>query len=359
MTLTQHICIIGGGIIGCATALALATAGCRVTLLERGILGGESSWAGAGLLSPLLPWHYREEVTRLTDWSRALYPAWISGLRAASGVDPEYRISGMLVLPPYDWPAARAWAGARGEPVQELSARSMLLDLAIDDTALWMSGVAQVRNPRLLQALRLALLQQGVQILEQTAVTGWRSRSTCIEAVTTAQGEIVADEFVFAAGAWSRELLGELGVDIPVNPVRGQIVLFKSEPGRLKQVVYRDGLYIIPRDDGHILVGSTLEEVGFDKAVTQAARIDLSRRAAELLPFLAQAPLVAHWAGLRPGSPDNIPIMTRHPTIENLYLSSGHYRYGVTMAPASAQFMANLILGLPNPIDTTPYRWPS
>lgn len=357
--MTQQVLIVGGGVIGCATALALATAGCRVTLIERGTLGGESSWAGAGLLSPLLPWHYRDEVTRLTDWSRALYPAWIGDLRAASGVDPEYRACGMLVLPPYDLAAALAWAGVSGEPVQELSARSMLPALALDDSALWMSRVAQVRNPRLLQALRLALLRHGVQILEQTAVTGWRSTPTRIDAVTTAQGAIAADEFVLAAGAWSRELLGEQGADIPIKPVRGQIVLFKSEPGRLQQVVYRDGLYIIPRDDGHILVGSTLEEVGFDKGVTEAARIDLTQRAAALLPFLEQTPMVGHWAGLRPGSPDNIPIMARHPAIENLYLSSGHYRYGVTMAPASAQFMANLILGRPNPIDASPYRWPA
>jgi glycine oxidase len=356
--LNQHICITGGGVIGCATALALATAGCRVTLIERGELGGESSWAGAGLLSPLLPWHYRDEVTRLTDWSRALYPAWIGDLQAASGVDPEYRTCGMLVLPPYDRAAALAWPVASGEPAQEISARSMLPALAVDDSALWMSQVAQVRNPRLLQALRLALLRHGVQILEHTAVTGWRATPTRIDAVTTAQGVITADAFVLAAGAWSRELLGEWGAQILIKPVRGQIVLFKSEPGRLRQIVYRDGLYIIPRDDGHILAGSTLEDAGFDKGVTEAARSDLTRRATELLPFLAQTPMAGQWAGLRPGSPDNIPVMARHPSIENLYLSSGHYRYGVTMAPASAQLMANLVLGRSNPIDVSPYRWP-
>ena len=355
----QHVCITGGGVIGCATALALATAGCRVTLIERGALGGESSWAGAGLLSPLLPWHYRDEVTRLTDWSRALYPGWTRDLHAASGVDPEYRACGMLVLPPYDLAAAQTWAGARGEPVQALSARSMLPALAVDDSALWMSRVAQVRNPRLLRALRLALLRHGVEIFEHTAVSAWRSTPTRIDAVSTSQGAFAADEFLVAAGAWSGELLRELGADIPIKPVRGQIVLFKTEPGRLKHVVYRDGLYIIPRDDGHILVGSTLEDVGFDTCVTDDARVNLIERANELLPFLNQTSVVAHWSGLRPGSPDNIPIMARHPTIENLYLNSGHFRYGVTMAPASAQFVANLILGLPNPIDPTPYRWPS
>jgi len=357
--LLKHVCIIGGGVIGCATALALTTAGCRVTLIERSALGGESSWAGAGLLSPLLPWDYPDEVTRLTDWSRALYPAWIGDLREAGGADPEYCACGMLVLPPYERAAALAWMSAHGQPIQELSARSMLPDLAVDASALWMSQVAQVRNPRLLQALHQALLQRGVQIFEQTDVTGWHATSTQIDSVTTAQGVMTADVFVVAAGAWTGELLRELGADIPIKPVRGQIVLFKSAPGRLKQVVYRDGLYIIPRDDGHILVGSTLEDVGFDTGVTDEARVNLIRRASELLPFLKHTPVVAHWSGLRPGSPDNIPIMARHPTIENLYLNSGHFRYGVTMAPASAQFITNLILGHPNPIDATPYCWPT
>ena len=355
-TLARHICIIGGGVIGCATALALADAGERVTLIERGGLGAEASWAGAGLLSLLLPWQYREEVARLAQWSRALYPEWIAAL---SGIDPEYRRCGMLVLPPYDLVQAQNWAAANGETFAEISARSLDPQLIFDTTALWMPRVAQVRNPRLLQALHQTLLQHGVKIFEQTEVTDWHVPSTRLNSVTTTQGVKIADVFVVAAGAWSGELLRELGADIPIKPVRGQIVLLKSDPGRLKQVVYQDGLYIIPRDDGHILIGSTLEDVGFDTGVTEVARINLIGRASELLPFLKQTPVVAHWSGLRPGSPDNIPIMARHPSIENLYLNSGHFRYGVTMAPASAQFMANLILGLANPIDAAPYRWPS
>ena len=212
-----------------------------MTLIERGALGGESSWAGAGLLSPLLPWQYPDEVMRLTDWSRALYPAWIGDLYAASGVDPEYRTCGMLVLPPYELTVARAWMNAHGQPVQELAARSLLPDLAVDESALWMSQVAQVRNPRLLRALHQALVQRGVEIFEHTAVTGWQASPQCIKSVSTAQGAFAADEFLVAAGAWSGELLRELGADIPIKPVRGQIVLFKIEPGRLKHVVYRDG----------------------------------------------------------------------------------------------------------------------
>lgn len=352
----QRVYVIGGGVIGCATALALAmTAACRVSLIERSTLGSESSWAGAGLLSPLLPWHYPGEVTRLVDWSNELYPAWVAALQAASGIDPEYRSCGMLVLPPYDRAAARAWAASSGGAVHESPARSVLPDLALDAEGLWLPQVAQVRNPRLLQALRQALTQRGVEILEHTEVRGWVRCGNQVSGVETSRGRFEADTYLVAAGAWSAKILDE---PLPIKPMRGQIVLLKGPAGDLRHILYADGLYVIPRDDGHILIGSTLEDVGFDKSTTEAARVDLLARASALLPLLADLPVVGHWAGLRPGSPDNIPIMARHPALDNLYLSSGHYRYGVTMAPASAQFMANLILGRPNPIDAEPYRWP-
>ena len=355
--MTPHVVITGGGIIGCASALALAQAGCRVTLVERGVLGGESSWAGAGLLSALLPWDYRVEVVRLLDQSRALYPAWLESLRD-SGVDPEYRISGLLVLPSYDLAKALVWANTRGEVIEELPGRHLEPSLACDSAALWMPQVAQVRNPRLLRALRLTLLAHGVKVLEATSVSAWRTAGGRIAGAETSQGLLEADDFVIAAGAWSGEVLGAWGAHVPIKPMRGQIVLYKSTPGRLRHMLYCDGFYLIPRDDGHILAGSTLEDVGFDKRVTDAARFDLMQRATELLPWLKGAPIVAHWAGLRPGTPDNMPIIDRHPELENLFMNSGHYRYGVTLAPASAQALANLMLGRTSEFDLAAFRWP-
>ena len=355
--MTPHVLIVGAGIIGCASALALAQAGCRVTLVERGTLGGESSWAGAGLLSALLPWDYRAEVVRLLDQSRALYPAWLESLHG-SGVDAEYRVSGLLVLPPYDLSKALVWARTSTESIEELPAQHREPSLACNSAALWLSQVAQVRNPRLLRALRLTLIQHGVTLLEATPVSAWRTAGGRMTGAQTPQGLLEADIFVIAAGAWSGEVLGAWGARIPIKPMRGQIVLYKSTPGRLRHMVYRDGFYLIPRDDGHILAGSTLEDVGFDKRVTDAARFDLIQRATELLPWLKDAPVVAHWAGLRPGSPDNRPIIDRHPELENLFINSGHYRYGVTLAPASAQGLADLILERSGSIDVRAFRWP-
>ena len=355
--MTQSVLIIGGGIIGCASALALAQAGCRVTLVERGNLGGEASWAGAGLLSALLPWDYRDELVHLLHQSRAMYPAWLEDLRV-SGVDPEYRASGLLVLPPYDLTKALSWARTSTEPMEALPAQSIEPSLASDSAALWMPQVAQVRNPRLLRALRQTLVQQGVALHEATSVTGWRSVGGRITGAETSQGTLEADSFVIAAGAWSGEVLGEWGAKLPIKPMRGQIVLYKSTPGRLRHMLYCDGFYLIPRDDGHILAGSTLEDVGFDKQVTDTARQSLMQRAIVLLPWLKDAPVVAHWAGLRPASPDNMPIISRHPEIENLYINSGHYRYGVTLAPASAQGLADLILGRDSQFGLSAFGWP-
>lgn len=355
--MVRDVCIVGGGVVGCALALELSNAGARVALVERGRLGTESSWAGAGLLMPLLPWHYREAVVRLAQWGRALYPAWTAMLHAASGIDPEYRVSGMLVLPPFDAAPAQAWAAQANEPLEIGPARQRESALSSDCEALWLPAVAQVRNPRLMQALGAALRARGVEILEHTAARAWRIEGERVAGLMTDSDMLTAASYVIAAGAWSAALVED--AKVPIKPVRGQIVLLKSSPGRLRRVLYCDGLYVIPRDDGHLLIGSTLEDVGFDKSATGAARADLLARASVWLPWLAELPVAGHWAGLRPGSPDNMPIIGRHPRLANLYMSSGHFRYGVTMAPASAKLLADQLLGRAGCAETGAYAWPA
>ena len=195
-------------------------------------------------------------------------------------------------------------------------------------------------------------------IVEHAEVTSWQIERGRVVAAITSQGEYTAANFIVAAGAWSYSLLGEHALKLDIHPVRGQMLLFKVEPGLLRTIILQDGFYLIPRQDGHILAGSTLEEVGFDKSATATVREVLLMKAHALLPALSEATLVNHWAGLRPGSPANIPVISRHPAIANLYLNSGHHRYGVTMAPGSAQLMANMLFDAPQPFDVTPYLWP-
>lgn len=353
----RHVLIVGGGIAGLATAWELARAGARVSLIERRETGRESSWAGAGILSALLPWNYRHPVNRLINASLARFPAWIEGLRHSARTDPEYRRTGMLVLPPFDAPAADAWLNEHGLGTESLPAA---LDIALPGArdGLWLGHVAQVRNPRILRALREACVAAGVAIHEMREATGLRSLGERVSGIVTDAGLWSADDYVLTTGAWSTQLLGSLSANLPVRPVRGQMLLYAAAPGRLPCVVYRDGAYLVPRADGLILAGSTLEDTGFDKSTTEQAFADIRDFAEGLLPDLSATEPVRHWAGLRPGSPDNIPVVARHPVLANLYLNTGHFRYGVTMAPASAALLADLLLGRRSEIDPTPYAWP-
>jgi glycine oxidase len=344
--LNPDFLIVGGGVIGLSSALELARQGAGVTVLERGVCGGESSWAGGGILSPLLPWDYSSAVTDLTQLSCRLFPEWVGRVAEISGIDPEYRVSGMRVMPPFDADMAMSWCAEHGVRLEQ------------DGEGLWLPDVAQVRNPRLIKALRLALERMGVRIVERAEVVGIVSTEDRVERLDTTAGPFAAEHYVVAAGAWSKKLLGKQGVQLDIKPVRGQMLLYRAQPGMLRHIILQNGTYLIPRDDGHILVGSTLEDVGFDKATTEAARVALHARALGMLPQLAQAKFVRHWAGLRPAAPDNIPTIARHPRLENLYLNSGHFRYGVTMAPASAQILANRLFNREQPFDVSSYDWP-
>jgi len=220
-----------------------------------------------------------------------------------------------------------------------------------------MPGVAQARNPRLVAALRAAVLKLGGTILPQCGANAVRASSGRVIAVETACGEFAADRLVLATGAWAGLGLSGLAGVPQTRPVRGQMLLFKLEPGTLDTILYRRGLYLIPRRDGHILVGSTLEDVGFDKSTTAETRRSLQANAASLLPQLAEMQPLQQWAGLRPGSPDNIPVIDRHPDFDNVYVNTGHFRYGVTMAPASIELLADLIEVRIPALDPAPYRW--
>ncbi len=338
--------IAGAGAVGLATAEALLRQGAAVTVLERNEVGRESSWAGGGILSPLCPWDYPDAVTRLALRGMALFPAWAERLLHETGIDPEFEASGMRVFAPLDMSSALAWCGSHGMRCATGADGSLLLP-----------EVAQVRNPRLLQAQRAMVERLGGRIVEQCAVQKLNVEGGRVRSVSAGQGDFTADGFVIAGGAWSSQLLGELAAGAAIKPIRGQMLLFKFPAPPLPHIYLQQDLYLIPRRDGHVLVGSTLEDVGFDKSTTDEARDRLVQRAAVLLPQLADMQPVRHWAGLRPGSPGNIPTIGRHPRLQNLYINSGHFRYGVTMAPAGVEILLNEIEGREQALDVSPYRW--
>ncbi|MBW8328799.1 MAG: glycine oxidase ThiO [Thiobacillus sp.] len=343
------VIVLGAGVSGLSAALALLQRGHGVTLLERGEVGAESSWAGGGILSPLLPWDYAEPLSMLALRSMAEYAGWVGDIEARSGHAAEYWRCGMHVLDAAGTDAARAWCRMHNLTAQPGHTNT--------GDSLWLPEIAQVRNPRLVAALREAVVSLGAVIHTHCAVEAAVTRADRMVAARTAKGTFAADRFVLATGAWGGIALPGLAGAPNVRPIRGQMLLFKLEPGTLDTILYRNGLYLIPRRDGHVLVGSTLEDAGFDKSTDAATRQRLHADAAELLPALASAQPVQHWAGLRPGSPDNIPIIDRHPDFDNVYVNIGHYRYGVTMAPASAELLVDVMEGNTPALDPAPYRW--
>lgn len=353
--------VVGGGVIGMLTALQLREAGHRVTLFERGDTGRESSWAGGGIVSPLFPWRYLDSVTRLATWSQNAYPVLCSELFRQTGVDPEYTLSGLIVVAPEEVETAVAWAAQHDRAIEVIDqAGFRYLEPEAEtpaETALWMPTVCQVRNPRLARALRERLRQTGVDVHTGEGVKRLLVDDDRCHGVMTETGETHADAVIVCAGAWSGELLGDLPSPPAIEPVRGQMLMFKTAPGTITRMVLEANRYVIPRRDGRTLFGSTIEHVGFDKQTTDDARVELYEIATARFPVLRDAPVEGHWAGLRPSSPAGVPYIGRHPQVDGLFVNAGQFRNGIVLAPASARLVTDLVLSREPILDPTPYTW--
>ena len=354
-----HIIVVGGGIIGMLTAREFSQDGNQVTLVERRLLGQECSWAGGGILSPLYPWRYPDSITALARWSQSAYPQLCQSLLKSTGLDPEYTSNGMLVMADSEQVSATTWAHRHQIQLELISqATSAQLEPAQAQSTLpsiWMPNVAQVRTPRLAKALAADLEQRGVAIRTELAVTGLALHQDRVAGIQTGNGKLEADAVVVCAGAWTAELLKPVISAPDIRPVRGQMLLFKAAPGVIRRIVLQDNRYVIPRRDGHILFGSTLEETGFDQTTTDAARLELHTIATERFPILKNYPLVKQWAGLRPGSPAGIPFIASHPDAKGLYINAGHFRNGVVLGPASARLMVDIVTGNAPILPLEPY----
>ena len=351
--------IIGGGIIGMLTARELAQTGQKVTLIDRQQTGQESSWAGGGILSPLYPWRYDDSVTALANWSQLSYKHLAKELTSSSDIDPEWTQNGLLIIRPKETELAINWGRRHKKDIElvdgELISRIEPAIASEATSAIWMKDVAQIRNPRLIKALKAKIRHLGVKILEHTEAKRIITKNKRFCQLETSNGKFSANSLIVCAGAWTGELLKNQPQPPKIKPVLGQMILFKTDPGVISRITLEKDRYIIPRRDGHVLFGSTVEQTGFEKQTTEKAFTELKGTAILRFPVLKDFPVKKHWAGLRPGAPEGIPYIGEHPEVAGLYANSGHFRNGVVLGPASARLMADLILGRKTILPPTPY----
>jgi glycine oxidase len=339
----QDCIVVGAGAIGLLTAWYLRKSRLAVTVLDQSRPFSGASWAGGGILSPVPPWHYPAQVDELVRSSLLLYPGLIAELQNISGLALDFATTGLLFTGPFD-DHAEPWRRAHPEDV----AQGLLSEWQphCDDRLAWLlKHTAQLRNPRLGKALLAGCVEKGIAVLPEHAAqvvdTGIARRL----AVVCSNGvRLEADHIVIAAGAWTDSLLHDSGLSgYGIRPLRGQMLLLQGQSGQLRYIVSGHGKYLIPRPDGLILCGSTVEDVGFDVHTTPQARESILRDCIDLFPPARDLPVVRQWAGLRPGIANDVPVIAQHQQLPGLWINSGHYRNGLGMAPASAQRLAQMV----------------
>lgn len=365
MSTDAEVIVVGGGVIGLSIAYALACEGVGSTVLDRGPLGQAASWAGAGIIAPGATRLTASPPVALRTLSAHLHAEWAEALRAETGIDTGYRRCGGVdvaatAAEERALRAAEALWEAEGIAFERLAPADFArVEPALDPSlraADFLPDRAQIRNPRHLRALAFACERRGVRLRPGAAAEGFVTVGDRIAAVRTAEGPLHCGRVVVAAGPWSAALLVALGLDIPTPPVKGQIVLLRGARPLLGRIVERGPCYLVPRDDGRILVGATEEDAGFDTRSTPAAVRDLLRFALRTCPALAEAEVERCWAGLRPGSRDALPYIGPAPGLANLLIATGHRRAGLHLSTGTAAVVADLLLNRPPRVDLHAFR---
>jgi glycine oxidase len=349
MSKHPDILIIGGGVIGLTTAYYLTERGASVAVVDKGDLGRESSWAGAGILTQsvvrddLPPWEYLKAL------GSQMYPELSARLKELTKIDNGYLVSGGLeVIETEADLLSDEWRTPDVEYEElvtpQLQERFPTLAPNIQ-RAFFLPALAQVRNPRHLQALIAVCQLREVKLLPKCAVERFVREGSRIVAVETSEGQLSAERFLIAGGAWSGALLEQVGWRPDTRPIRGQIALLHCDRSPIHTMILCGDRYLVPRLDGRILVGSTVEDVGFDTRTTASAIADLVEFSENMIPALAAAPLERCWAGLRPGNADGLPYIGAVPGCDNLYVAAGHFRAGIQSAPPTGVLMADLLTG--------------
>ena len=362
MSSQDRIAIVGGGVIGLSVAWELSQRNHQVTLFEVGQLGRKASWAGAGILSPSNSKTVSHPLDKLMGLGSDLHRDWTGELLEASGIDNGYHQCGGLYVARTIGEKAALQGQLLNWDQYEIAYRRLAdvaeLDLAAnlnvgeDHLLVAVPGESQICNPDHLKALAAACRKRGVELIENCDVN-FRLQDDLVVVDSYAKP---LDRICFCAGAWTTPLMADLGIKVPLIPVRGQMLLFKLDARIFESIINEGSRYIVPRADGFVLVGSTTEEVGFDESTTEEKLNELMQFATSLVPALNENTLENSWAGLRPASHDGFPFMGVLPGTRNGYVATGHFKAGLQMSPAVAVIMADLIEGKDSIMDVSPFN---
>lgn len=361
-----EIVVIGAGIAGCAAALALRERGAAVTVVDMGRPGGGATGASAGLLTAQYEMAGPSERCRLLLESRARYPAFVAKLEELSGSGLHVRWDGILVAnfsdqEHEDCAEAARWQREAGLKAELLDpARAGELQPGANPAAvsyLWLPDEGQVDSQRLAAALGAAMARADVRLITGNRVSVIRSSNAVVTGVVMEDGrELGAERIVLAAGAWSGAVRG-LPRSLPVRPIRGQILRYPAGALELNRpLADHEGRYLVPRADGTVLAGSTMEDVGFDRSITETGRRSIHDAASRLAPALSERRPAEQWAGLRPVTADSLPIIGPDPELEGLIYASGYGRNGILLAPLAASIVADLAVSGASAFDWRPFR---
>jgi glycine oxidase len=357
--------VVGGGIIGCSIAWRLAEQGVATTVLERGRVGQEASWAAAGMIAPQAEAEGPGVFFDFCMKARDAFEAAVDRLVRDGGVDPEYDRAGILYVALDDQERVQLerrarWQREAGAPLDELSGpEARRLEPALAPQAVYaihMPTNRRTDNRKLTHAFAAAARNAGAELIEGVRVRGLAVKGGRAMGVTMDDASVrEADVVINAAGPWAADIRGFEDDRVKLRPVRGQMLCFDMAPGLIGSAVFSLRGYLVPRRDGRLLAGSTMEEAGYNKAVTLAGINKIANGAAALVPALGGLAFREAWSGLRPAAPDLLPVLGFSPSVPNAIWATGHFRSGILLSAITGEIIADLIMGRRPAVDLSAF----
>ena len=377
-TKTRRTVIVGGGIIGLSLAYELAKRKHEVVLLEQEGFGEKASWAGAGILPPACRATAIHPMEVLEAISSEIHELWADELRQITGIDNGFRKCGGLYIArtagevaalmgmQFEWesrdiPFEILNTDEAMERLSFLSSGAKVIREGVVPEiakALWVPGESQFSNPSHLAALVSACKSLGVMLHEHAGMCQVQVANGVVSGIKTGDEKIVGEQYFFTAGPWTEQLIKPLEVVLPMQPVRGQIALYKVDElsSKAELPVINDGArYLVPRTDGHVLAGATIEEVGFDCRTTASEVQELRDWAESLGGSLGDATFIRSWAGLRPATYDGFPYLGALGQSGTAFVATGHFKCGLHLSTGTAVVLADLAEGKELAVDLRPF----